>query len=244
VTEPLTTQLQEYGDSGLLVPVRGGTAETRWRYTQELSRELRRASAVGVLDVIGTYEDIFVAFDPVATDHGALATVVRDAVGTMGDDLAVDSARVLEIPVLYGNDAGPDLDTVATELGLTSEQLVREHTARAWTVRFVASPTGAPFMDRPDDLDDGWRHSVPRLATPRTDVPPGAVALSGQQSMIYPHHSPGGWRLIGRTPLRLVDPTSRDLVAYGAGDHVRFVSIDSTRFAELAGTPLLGPGHP
>jgi KipI family sensor histidine kinase inhibitor len=241
VTAPLSTELHEYGDSGLLVSVRGGTSETRWRYTHQLAHVLRLASVVGVVDVIGTYEDVFVAFDPVNTDHRVLNAVVLGLVRDLGDEVPPGAGgRVLQIPVLYGQEDGADLDDVAAELGLTSEQLVREHTARAWTVRFVASPTGAPFMDRPETSAGGWNHAVPRMASPRIEVPSGAVGLSGQQCMIYPHRSPGGWRLIGRTPLRLVDPTSRQLVPYGPGDSMRFVAIDSSRFAELAGTRPTG----
>jgi allophanate hydrolase subunit 1 len=95
-------------------------------------------------------------------------------------------------------------------------------------VRFVASPVGTPFTDRAD-----WEVSVPRMKEPRVAVPPGSIALSGSQSIIYPVRSPGGWRLVGRTPLRLVDPAAEDLVVYRAGDLLRYVPIDEQRFAEL-----------
>ena len=93
---------------------------------------------------------------------------------------------------------------MAEELDLSADALVERLTAEPWRVRFVASPVGTPFTDRAD-----WDVSVPRMKEPRVAVPPGSIALSGSQSIIYPVRSPGGWRLVGRTPLRLVDPSGR-----------------------------------
>ena len=229
--------MREYGDSGLLVAVRGSSYATRWRHAQGLAQALRRSGTPGIEDVVGTYEDVFVAFDPVKTDHAAVEAAIRTVAGTVEDDGAAGmGGRAFEVPVLYGHEAGPDLLPVAAEAGISPSELVRQHTASAWTVRFVASPTGTPFADRADRGD--WEHVVPRAASPRTAVPPGSVALSGQQCIIYPHRSPGGWRLIGRTPLRLVDPASEPLVPYGAGDRLVFVAVDEQRFAQLTDEPL------
>ena len=231
--------VREYGDAGLLVAVRGSAYATRWRHAQVLARALRRAETDGVEDVVSTYEDVFVAFDPVRTDHAAVEAAVRALAGTLGDEAAAPmGGRTFEIPVLYGEQAGPDLASVAEEAGRSPAGLVRDHTASPWTVRFVAAPTGTPFADRADE--DDWTHEVARVASPRTAVPPGSVALSGRQCIIYPDRSPGGWRLIGRTPLVLVDPAADRLVPYGPGDRLVFVAVDEQGFAELSGTRL-GP---
>jgi KipI family sensor histidine kinase inhibitor len=229
--------VREYGDSGLLVAVRGGSYASRWRHAQGLAQALRQSRTSGIEDVVGTYEDVFVAFDPVHTDHAAVEAVVRTVAGTVDEDaVAGMGGRTFEIPVLYGDDAGPDLSSVAAEVGVSPSELVRRHTDSAWTVRFVAAPTGTPFADRVDEAD--WEHGVARLASPRTAVPPGSVALSGQQCIVYPQRSPGGWRLIGRTPLRLVDPASDPLVPYGPGDRLVFVAIEEQRFTELSDEAL------
>jgi KipI family sensor histidine kinase inhibitor len=229
--------VREYGDSGLLVAVRGGSYTSRWRHAQGLAQALRRSETSGIEDVVGTYEDVFVAFDPVQTDHAAVEAAVRTVASTVEEaGGAGTGGRTFEVPVLYGHEAGPDLLSVAAEAGVSPSELVRQHTASTWTVRFVASPTGTPFADRADGAD--WEHVVPRVASPRTAVPPGSVALSGQQCIIYPHRSPGGWRLIGRTPLRLVDPASDRLVPYGPGDRLVFVAVDEQRFAQLSNRPL------
>jgi KipI family sensor histidine kinase inhibitor len=229
--------VREYGDSGLLVAVRGGTYTSRWRHAQGLAQALRRFGASGIEDVVGTYQDVFVAFDPVRTDHAAVESIVRSAASATDEDLVADmGGHTFEVPVLYGNEAGPDLLSVAAEVGVAPPELVRQHTASTWTVRFVAAPTGTPFADRVDEGD--WEHGVARLGSPRTAVPPGSVALSGQQCIIYPERSPGGWRLIGRTPLRLVDLESDPLVPYGPGDRLLFTAIDERRFAQLSNQPL------
>jgi KipI family sensor histidine kinase inhibitor len=237
VRDDLDLDLREYGDAGLLVAVRGGSYAARWRRAQVLAQALRHSETTGVEDVVSTYEDVFVAFDPVQTDHALVESVIRTVAGTLEEDAAAGmGGRTFEIPVLYGDEAGPDLDSVAAEAGVPAAELVRRHTASAWTVRFVAAPTGTPFADRADEGD--WEHDVARLASPRTAVPPGSVALSGRQCIIYPHRSPGGWRLIGRTPLRLVDLASERLVPYGPGDRLVFVAVDEQRFAELSDRPL------
>ena len=235
--------MREYGDSGLLVAVRGGSYATRWRHAQVLAQALRRSRTAGIEDVVSTYEDVFVAFDPVRTDHAAVEAGIRTVAGALEDDAAAGmGGRTFEIPVLNGDEAGPDLVSVAAEAGVSPAELVRQHTASAWTVRFVAAPTGTPFTDRADAAD--WKHEVARVTSPRTAVPAGSVALSGRQCIIYPHRSPGGWRLIGRTPLILVDPASERLVPYGPGDRLVFVAVDERRFARLSGSPIAGVEGP
>jgi KipI family sensor histidine kinase inhibitor len=121
---------------------------------------------------------------------------------------------------VYGGDRGPDLDLVADELGLSADDVVSMHTATPWTIRLRASPAGLPMMDGP-----AMPASVSRNPTPRVRVAPGSVGLSGQQCVVYPVASPGGWRLIGRTPIRLLDLATEELVPYRPGDRLRFRAI-------------------
>ncbi|MCW2756966.1 MAG: carboxyltransferase protein [Nocardioidaceae bacterium] len=219
-----------YGDAGLLVAVRHPEREQRWVTAQAIAAALARTPPPGLVDVVATYEDVFVAFDPLSTDHEAISDAIR------GADLATDeppAARTFTVPVLYGGEHGPDLADVADGLGLSASELVERHASAAWTVRFRGSPAATPFMDGP-----AWPRSVPRMRDPRTAVPPGSVALSGQQCAVYTVQSPGGWRLIGRTPLGFVDRTRDDLVPYRPGDVLRFVAVDRDRFDELADSLL------
>jgi KipI family sensor histidine kinase inhibitor len=223
-------ELRPYGDTGLLAGVLGDDYESRWRTTQALAAAVREGQPSWLVDLVATYDHLFITFDPGESDHAGVGELLEQLDDSLGDTAAVPDARTFRVPVLFGGEAGPDLDDVAEELGLSTESLVGRLTAEPWRVRFVASPVGTPFTDRAD-----WEVSVPRMKEPRVAVAPGSIALSGSQSIIYPVRSPGGWRLVGRTPLRLVDPSAEadDFVPYRAGDLLEYVPVDDERFAEL-----------
>ncbi len=223
-------ELRAYGDTGLLAGVLGDDYESRWRTTQALASAVRASRPGWLVDLVATYDHLFVTFDPGQSDHAGVSTALERLDDELADEAVaeLEGGRVFRVPVLFGGEAGPDLDAVAAELDLTTDALVDRLTAEPWRVRFVASPVGTPFTDRSD-----WEVSIPRMKEPRVAVPPGSIALSGSQSIIYPVRSPGGWRLVGRTPLRLVDPAADELVAYRAGDQLHYVAVDAGRFAEL-----------
>jgi KipI family sensor histidine kinase inhibitor len=221
-------ELRPYGDTGLLAGVLGDDYESRWRTTQALAVAVREARPSWLVDLVATYDHLFVTFDPGGSDHAGVQSWLEQ-LGTSLDEAATTlEARTFRVPVLFGGESGPDLEDVAGELELSADTLVERLTAEPWRVRFVASPVGTPFTDRAD-----WDTSVPRMKEPRVAVSPGSIAVSGSQSIIYPVRSPGGWRLLGRTPLRLVDPAADEFVAYRAGDLLEYVPIDEARFAEL-----------
>ena len=235
-------EVRAYGDAGLLVRVLGDDYESRWSTTQSLAAAVRDAQPPWLVDLVATYDHLFVTFDPASREHRGVESSLRELSEGLGEEAITAlevGGRTFTVPVLFGGDAGPDLDDVAAELDLSADALVDRLTARPWRVRFVASPVGTPFTDRPD-----WESSVPRMKVPRVAVPPGSIALSGSQSIIYPVRSPGGWRLVGRTPLQLVDVSSAEaLVAYRAGDLLAYQPIDADRFAERAEQDAqLGPG--
>jgi len=205
-----------YGDAGLLVEFGGDDREARWRSARDLGARLRSEPPLGVVDAVASFTSVFIGFDPLVTDAAAVALALRS------DDVAGEApeSRIFTLPVLYGGDAGPDLDQVADELGLSADELIALHTAEPWTVRLVGSPAGAPLMEGPP-----LPASLARLANPRTRVQPGSVGLSGMQSIIYNAPSPGGWKLIGRTPLRLFDVTTPPHVRYRPGDRMQFTPI-------------------
>lgn len=209
----------EYGDAGLLVDVHDDDPEARWAATRDLGRSLREGGVPGVVDVVASFVNVFVQLDPLVTDHDAIRAVVDDLVTRPGE---VPEPRTFDVPVVYGGEHGPDLGTVAAALDLAPGEVVELHSSQPWTVRFVGSPLGAPLMDGPS-----IPASVPRLATPRVRMEPGSVGMSGTQSIIYNAASPGGWQIVGRTPLVLFDVTTPPHVPYRAGDLLRFVPIEA-----------------
>ncbi|SDZ01977.1 sensor histidine kinase inhibitor, KipI family [Amycolatopsis xylanica] len=206
-------KIEPYGDSALLVRPGG---ESAWQIVQRLADAL---DVPGVTDLVATYDSLLVAFDCVRVGHDELAARIRRL--RLENLDAPTVSRRFEIPVVYD---GPDLADVAAELGLSEDEVVRLHSGTDWVVRFLGAPAGAPMLD-----GSPFPARVSRRPRPRTSVPAGSVAVSGTQAVIYPVVSPGGWRLIGRTPLRLVD-TSRDpMVPYRPGDRFRFVPVSGAR---------------
>ncbi len=218
--------IHDYGDAAVLVEPEGD-AEAQWSIAQGLARSLVAAPPDGFVDVVASFRHAFVAFDPLVTDHAAVADAVRER---LAHPVAEPEPRSFSIPVCYGGEHGPDLDDVAEVLGLPPDEVISLHTAQPFVLRFVGSPVTALFVEIPD-----LPAEIPRVASPRVRITPGSVALSGRQSMIYPVPSPGGWRLIGRTPLRLFDVADPDLVPYRTGDLVRFVAIGADEWDDHAG---------
>jgi KipI family sensor histidine kinase inhibitor len=223
------TSIGEYGDAGLLVEPDGDDDE-RWSTAQRLADALVADPPEGFVDVVASFRDGFVAFDPVVTDHETMTAAVRDRLERPAEPR---EQRTFTIPVVYGGESGPDLDDVADHLGMTPADVVALHTREPWLLRFVGSPVAAVFVELAD-----VPRPVPRVPSPRVRIPPGSVAVSGRQSMIYPVPSPGGWRLIGRTPVRLFDVADPGLVAYRPGDLLQFRAVDAADWDDLAGRPL------
>jgi KipI family sensor histidine kinase inhibitor len=235
-TPGVRVEWHEYGDAGLLLDFAGGDYEARWLAAQSLGAALRAVRPTGFTDVVASFQSVFVSFDPLATDHVSMRSAMAQLLGQEPEPYV---ARRLTIPVVYGGEMGPDLDEVSRELGTDAESVVRLHVSADWVVRFVASPVGAPLMDGPR-----LPASVARSSEPRSRVEPGSVGVSGFQSIIYPAPSPGGWRLIGRTPATLFDLDRPPHVPYRPGDLVRFRRIEAAEWDGFRGPPAAQPLEP
>ncbi|MFD9891048.1 allophanate hydrolase subunit 1 [Amycolatopsis sp. NPDC059027] len=221
--------IKPYGDSALLVRPGEGSA---WHTVQSLADALDASGVTGLCDLVATYDSLLVAFDCVRTGHHELANRIRCLADTLENPDVPRVFQRFEIPVGYGGEHGPDLADVAGELGLSEDEVARLHSGAEWVVRFLGAPAGAPMLD-----GSPFPGRVSRRSRPRTTVPAGSVAVSGTQAVIYPVVSPGGWRLIGRTPLRLVDPARDPMTPYRPGDRFRFVPIPAAGWPDASGRP-------
>jgi KipI family sensor histidine kinase inhibitor len=193
---------------------------------------LRAAPAPGWIDLMPGYASILIVIDPLVTTPAASARLVRQRLRAARPAIAPRDPRPrrhLEIPVLYHADVAPDLLALAAEKALPVPALIERHSQPVYRCHMLGFRPGFPFLGGLDP-----RLATPRLATPRLSVPAGSVAVAGQQTGIYPSAGPGGWRIIGRTPLRLFDHTRPDPFLVHAGDQVTFVPIDEAQFAALA----------
>ncbi len=173
----------------------------------------------GILNVHPAYTSVLVDFDPRLRSHAQVETLLRARLASQAEK-APPEPRHVEIPVRYGGEFGPDLKDVARHAGLSEERVVELHAAAEYLVYFVGFSTCFPYLGGlPREL------ATPRLAAPRKHVPVGSVAIGGAQAGIYPLASPGGWRLIGRTELKLFDLSASPPPLLRMGDRVRFVPV-------------------
>ena len=177
----------------------------------------------GILNLHPAYTSVLVDFDPCLRSHDEVeALVLERMAGDQGQ--APPEPRHLEIPVRYGGEFGPDLADVARHTGLTEARVVELHAAAEYVVYFVGFSTCFPYLGGlPPEL------ATPRLSAPRKHVPVGSVAIGGAQAGIYPLASPGGWRLIGRTDLKLFDLAATPPPLLRMGDRVRFIPVGEAR---------------
>jgi KipI family sensor histidine kinase inhibitor len=191
-----------------------------------MAARIRAAGLPGILEVVPAYATLAVHFDPLRWDGAALGAQLCALAG--GSRPA--PGRRVEIPVLYGGAAGPDLEALAAHCRLTPEEVVARHAAAEYRVFLLGFVPGFPYLG---GLDPAL--AAPRRATPRQRVARGSVGIAGAQTGIYPLDTPGGWQLIGRTPLALFDPLAPEPCLLRPGDRLRFRAISAETYAALAG---------
>lgn len=222
------------GDGGLWIQLgeraRAGSA----RRVRAFQDRLGALGLPGVREVVPGQRTALVYYEASVCDVPALAAAARELAAQLRS-VPPDGGREIEIPLVYGGEFGPDLEGLAARHGLTPAQAARRHAARIYTVEFLGFSPGFAYLG---ELPEVLR--APRRRTPRTRVPAGSVALAGSHTGIYPRDSPGGWHVVGRTPLVLYDPGRRPAALLRQGDRVRFRAIEAQVFGELAtpATPL------
>jgi inhibitor of KinA len=179
---------------------------------------------------VPAYRSVTVFFDPLRTDTEALRSDIEQACLIERTFEGGPSAAPLEIPVCYGGSRGPDLERVATFASLSTPEVIALHAGVTYRVFMLGFFPGFAYMGTVDP-----RIAAPRRESPRVKVPRGSVAIAGPQTGIYPSETPGGWQVIGQSPIRPFDLRRPEPFLFKAGDAVQFVPIDEDRFLQLAG---------
>ncbi|MDL2327451.1 5-oxoprolinase subunit PxpB [Ruminococcaceae bacterium OttesenSCG-928-A11] len=192
-----------------------------------MAQAVEQARLPGVGEVCPAYASLLVQYDPLTVDYRALVRLLKRLERAPGAGTA-PAPRRLELPVLYGGPGGPDLGHVAGHTGLSPAEVIALHSGRDYPIYMIGFLPGFPYLGGMDG-----RLATPRLATPRVRIPPGSVGIAGGQTGVYPLPSPGGWQLVGRTPVRLYDPARPEPVPFRAGDFIRFVAVDEGRYDEI-----------
>lgn len=182
----------------------------------------------GLIETVPTYRSATVYFDPVVIEADHLAERLLTLAKSL-PPLSARSSQQVDIPVTYGGEFGPDLDDVASFARLSVEETIALHASVEYRVYMLGLSPGFPYLGLvPDAI------AMPRLATPRAKVPAGSIGIAGSQTGVYPLDTPGGWRIIGRTPLRLYDQARPKPFLLEPVDCARFVRIDRQEFERLA----------
>jgi len=212
------------GDSALIVELGDEISEECNERAIALSGEI--TGIRGVSEVVPTYRSLLVYYDPLITSFDELVENGKEKMRTL--KMRRMRGKTFEVPVCYGGDFGPDLGFVARHNSMSEEEVIRAHHSRDYRIYMMGFLPGFPYLGGMDE-----RIATPRLENPRTKIPAGSVGIAGKQTGIYPLESPGGWRIIGRTPMKLYDPDADDPVPMRAGDVIRFVRISREEYEEM-----------
>lgn len=227
---PGAAVLRSAGEGGIVVELGDVIDPALNARVHRLAREVRARLADRIVEVVPTYRSLLVRHDPLRVPRRALVRELEALVAALpaGEEAAA-AARTVHVPTCYGGELGPDLEDVARHTGLSPAEVVALHSGATYQVFMLGFTPGFPYLGgMPAPL------ATPRLETPRQRVEAGTVGIGGVQTGIYPVASPGGWRLVGRTPLRLFDPGAPAPFLLAPGDSLRFVPVDRAAYEDIA----------
>ena len=196
------------------------------RQVHAFARKVEALSHPAITEVVPTYRSATVHYRPEVFSYEELKQLLLSL--TQGSAEEAEELPVVEIPVCYGGEYGPDLLEVAQHCSLTPEEVIARHTAPTYRIYMLGFTPGFPYLGGMDPSI-----AAPRRKEPRIHIPAGSVGIAGEQTGVYPIVSPGGWQLIGRTPLRLFDPQREQPILLSAGAGIRFVPIDEETFRKM-----------
>lgn len=214
------------GDRGLLLEFGDEISLKINQKVRRMNLALQGERIEGVIETVPTYRSLLIVYNPMTLSFEELKRRVKKIESTL-EEIDLPKPNLTRIPVVYGGLYGPDLEEVANYCGITPEEVIRLHCSVTYHIYMVGFMPGFPYMgELPDVL------VTPRLKTPRLSVPAGSVGIAQKQTGIYPMESPGGWRLIGRTPLNMFDPNKQPPSLLQMGDLVEFYPISEEEFNE------------
>ena len=191
-----------------------------------LADAIQRTAIAGVRDVVPSFRTVTVYFDPLRVDYGRLTAKIDDE-RSHPPPATAPITPTIRIPVCYGGELGPDLADVAAFAGIPEPEVIDRHSGRDYRVFALGFVAGFAYLGVVDETI-----AMPRHATPRVRVPAGSVGIAGVQTGVYPAETPGGWRIIGRTPIKPFDLSRPDPFLLKAGDTVRFEPIDPDEYRQ------------
>lgn len=220
-------EIKTYGDSGLRIQFGSAISVKTNRAVRSFAAMLEKEKIAGVLEWIPTYTAISILYDPYIISFADLERALV-ALQDQWCDTELPAADVIHIPTCYGGDKGPDLQYVAQHNQLNEADVIAIHSGRPYLIYMMGFTPGFPYLGGMSE-----RIATPRLAEPRPQVAVGSVGIAGEQTGIYPLESPGGWQIIGRTPMKLFDPNREVPILPKVGDYLKFYPVSSDQYEEI-----------
>ena len=207
------------GDQAVVVELGDDISPETNRRVRDLTVAVDAAAIAGVYDLMPTYRSLLIYFDPLATSYSGLRQKLETIEKNL-NETSLERPQVVRIPTLYGGEHGPDLEFVAQNAGISTDEVVDIHSGADYLIYMMGLSPGFPYLGGLSE-----KLYTPRLGTPRTEIPAGSVGIAESQTGVYPVASPGGWRLIGRTPVKMFDQEKEPPSLLAAGDYIRFVPL-------------------
>jgi KipI family sensor histidine kinase inhibitor len=215
------------GDSSILIQF-GNSIDPQINGKIAATVQLMREQHIeGVVDIIPAFCSLLINYDPRVISYDRMKTRMEQIL-SMEIAAGTRKKKVYQIPVCYGGSFGPDLDNIAEHAGLTPQEVIDIHTSTDYLIYMLGFLPGFTYLGGLDE-----RIHTPRLANPRIRIPAGSVGIGGSQTGIYPMDSPGGWQLMGMTPVKTYDPNREVPILVEAGDYIRFVPVDEAEYERI-----------
>ena len=198
------------------------------RQIRQIIEQIKGLQLDGIVELVPTYCALLVQYDAMVYSYSDICRILEPTLQESVTDSANELVTIVEIPTVYGGEFGPDLGFVASYNHLSEAEVVSIHSGTDYLVYMLGFIPGFTYLGGMDP-----RIATPRLSSPRTLIPAGSVGIAGEQTGTYPSDSPGGWQIIGRTPVTMYDMSKEQAALLQAGDYVRYVSIDENEFHRI-----------
>lgn len=202
--------------------------------SEEINKKIRTLTTLienrkisGINEVVPTYRSLMIHYNPLIIGYEELVIILKETEENI-NSIELPSPEIIEIPVLYGGKYGPDIENVSKHNNLTFEEIIKIHTSVEYLIYMLGFTPGFPYLGGMDK-----RIATPRLSSPRIKIPAGSVGIAGEQTGVYPVQSPGGWQLIGSTPVELFNPKRDNPILLKSGNYIVFKSINEEEYMRI-----------
>ena len=216
------------GDSALVIEFGNEISVDINKKIRKMMDDIKKENIDGIVELVPTYCSLLINYDVLKFDYNTLVEKLKTFLNNNLETAEGEEVTLIEIPTLYNDEVGPDLSYVAEHNKLSKEEVIKIHTGTDYLVYMLGFMPGFTYLGGMSE-----KIATPRLESPRLQIYPGSVGIAGKQTGMYPSMSPGGWRIIGRTPLKLYNPDSDTPVYISSGDYVRYVSISEEEYNDI-----------